>query len=255
MDIFTEPYAEYYNMMYQNKPYSEEVEFIVNRLKERNITGKNLLDIGCGTGHHAEELAKLGFYVHGIDKSAQMIAIAKTSHKKNRKLSFSVDDAVTFETGKKYDAVLSLFHVMSYLNENNDLFQCFRHVYNALKPGGVFLFDFWYGPAVLIQKPENRILKLENENYVIHRFATPECHLGKNVVTVNFEMVCCSKKGDANITFTERHPMRYFFLPELCFMLEQAGFSNIHFEEFLTGKAPSADTWGVCAIVQKRKAV
>ena len=255
MDIFTETYAEYYNMMYRNKPYSEEAKFIVNRLKERTIAGNNILQIGCGTGHHAEELAKLGFYVHGIDKSAQMIAIAKASHKKNKKLSFSIDDAVSFDPEKQYDAVLSLFHVMSYLNENKDLFQCFQHVHKALKTGGVFLFDFWYGPAVLIQKPENRILRLENEDFIIHRFATPECLLEKNVVTVDYEMVCCSKNGGDNISFTEQHPMRYFFLPELSFMLEQAGFSNIHFEEFLTGKTPSADTWGVCAIVQKRKAV
>jgi len=250
MDNFSQAYAEYYNMMYQNKDYSEEAEYVARKITSLH-SGKKILDIGCGTGRHAAELTKHGFTVHGIDRSEQMIAVAKASHRENSSLSFSVDDAVSFEAEKEFDAVVSLFHVMSYLNANQELFQCFQHVYKALKTNGVFLFDFWYGPAVLIQKPEKRILKLENENNTIFRFAVPECCFEKDVVTVDYEMVCFSREGGKNITFTEKHPMRYFFLPELTFLLEQAGFTQIHFEEFQTGKVPSEKTWGVCAIAQK----
>lgn len=55
---------------------------------------------------------------------------------------------------KKYDAVMSLFHVVSYLNSDRDLALAFETAAEHLHPGGLFLFDFWYGPAVLSQKPE-----------------------------------------------------------------------------------------------------
>ena len=64
-------------------------------------------------------------------------------------------------------------------------------------------------------------------------------------------MVCQDKTDGKALSFEEYHPMRYFFLPELEFMLSECGFKSVHFEEFLTGKAASVDTWGVCCIALK----
>ena len=49
----------------------------------------------------------------------------------------------------------------------------------------------------------------------------------------------------------ERHPIRHFTLPEIAFIADSVGFECLAFEEFLTGRTPSEDTWGVCVIMRK----
>ena len=70
-------YAYYYNMFYQDKDYNGEVR-IVNGLIEKYGNpdfGKRILNIGCGTGRHDLELNKLGYQIHGIDLSDDMICL------------------------------------------------------------------------------------------------------------------------------------------------------------------------------------
>ena len=47
--------------------------------------------------------------------------------------------------------------------------------------------------------------------------------------------------------------MRYFSIPELNFILEKSGLQSVKYEEWLTGKIPSEDTWGVCCIAKNNK--
>ena len=45
-----------------------------------------------------------------------------------------------------------------------------------LKPNGVFIFDFWYGPGVLTDPPVVRLKRLENEEIEVLRIAEPVMH-------------------------------------------------------------------------------
>ena len=53
-----------------------------------------------------------------------------------------------------FDAVIALFHVVSYQTTEHDLRATFATAARHLNPGGVLLFDVWHGPAVLAQQPE-----------------------------------------------------------------------------------------------------
>ena len=71
-----ENYAYYYDLLYSDKKYEEEVEY-VNKLIQHFFTGaESLLELGCGTGVHAEYFAKCGYTVHGIDQSEAMLKLA-----------------------------------------------------------------------------------------------------------------------------------------------------------------------------------
>jgi SAM-dependent methyltransferase len=71
-----------------------------------------------------------------------------------------VADITNFSVNNKFDVAVSLFHVISYLTNNNQLVECFNTVNNHLNEKGIFIFDVWYTPAVYMQKPETRVKEL-----------------------------------------------------------------------------------------------
>ena len=56
MTVFAD-YARYYNVLYKDKDYAAEVSFILQCLQNTGSTPGTLLDLGCGTGRHALEMA------------------------------------------------------------------------------------------------------------------------------------------------------------------------------------------------------
>ena len=72
---------------------------------------------------------------------------------------------------KTYDVVLSLFHVMSYQITNKQLKDVFENAAAHLNKDGLFIFDFWYSPAVYAQKPSVRVKRAANEKIEITRIA------------------------------------------------------------------------------------
>jgi SAM-dependent methyltransferase len=241
-------YSQYYDLLYSDKNYFKEVQYILNQL----TPNKNLkiLELGCGSGGHAEILCKYGNQVEGIDLSVSMIDLAK--QKQIKGFNPILGNIVDFNLGKKFDCVISMFHVMSYLTNNRDLLSCFTKVSNHLNKNGVFIFDFWYGPAVLYQKPANRIKVIEDSLIYVKREAISNLNTITNVVDVNFNISITEKKSGRNEFFQELHPMRYFSLPELEFFGEQSGLQLVKAEELITCNIPSESTWGVCVIFKKR---
>ena len=118
-------------------------------------------------------------------------------------------------TGETYEAVISLFHVMSYQTTNTDLAAAFETAATHLEPGGLFLFDFWYGPAVLTQKPEVRVKRLEDDEIKVTRIAEPVMHVNESIVDVNYTVFIEVKATRKVEQVRETHRMRYLFLPEL----------------------------------------
>ena len=116
MEVFQD-YAYYYNAFYQDKDYTAEAKQVDELLKKYGENVKNIINYGCGTGRHDIELAKIGYCCTGIDMSRLMIDIAKeNSQNEKMPIHFEVGDIRNYEPEKKYDAVISLFHVISYQN-------------------------------------------------------------------------------------------------------------------------------------------
>jgi len=247
-------YARYYDLLYKDKDYAGEARY-VRRLLEKHAPGaRRVLELGSGTGRHAERLGRDGYEVVGIERSAEMLARARqraaAAGDAGGRLEFREGDIRDFSLGRSFDAVISLFHVISYQTGNDDLIRLFRCVKQHLVSGGAFVFDVWYGPAVLAQKPERRELRLEDDVIEVTRFAEPEIHHDRNVVDVNYEILIRDKSTGTEETVREKHPMRYLFRPELDRMLGHVGLTLVHAEEWLTGKPPGPDTWGVCFIAK-----
>lgn len=243
MEAFRD-YAYYYNAFYQNKDYAAEARQVDILLKNMGRNAKNIINYGCGTGKHDIELSKLGYCCTGIDMSPLMIDIARKNVKnENMDINFYVADIRNYKPQKQYDAVISLFHVMSYQNGNHDILAAFRTARKSLDKGGIFLFDVWYGPGVLSDKPCLRVKEVEDNKYKLIRIANPIMHDKTNVVDVCYEVMVIDKKSNETKTINEVHSMRYFFRPELEYYLKKAGFALIDNLDCTTLDETSYDSW------------
>src|SRR3972149_442231 len=77
MSVFKKQYAEFYDYLYQDKDYERECDFIEAAFNKYGCRVKTILDLGCGTGGHALILSRRGYHVVGVDRSREMIGIAK----------------------------------------------------------------------------------------------------------------------------------------------------------------------------------
>jgi SAM-dependent methyltransferase len=167
-----------------------------------------------------------------------------------RRLDFLQGDVRSLRLGEKFNCILSLFHVMSYMAGNVDLQQAFQTVLHHLAPGGICIFDCWYGPAVLHLRPSVRVKELENEELSILRVADPAMRPNENAVDVNYTLWVRNRATDALEIVKETHRMRYLFRPEIDLLLERVGLRILEAREWMTGREPGLDTWGVYFVVQ-----
>jgi SAM-dependent methyltransferase len=122
-------------------------QLFASRLRQ----GSTVLDLCCGAGHIAAELAARGFRVTGLDASEQMLTFARANATGAR---FFAGDARDFAFDQAFDGVVSTFNSLAHV-KTHELDSVFRNVRRALEPGGPFLFDVtmeeayasrWSGP-------------------------------------------------------------------------------------------------------------
>lgn len=254
MSVFKKEYAKAYDLLYYSKDYEKECDFIEAVIRRSGCNVETILDLGCGTGGHALIFVRRGYKVVGIDRSQAMIDIARRkAENENLSIEYIQGDITGIDLNRKFDAVISMFAVMGYQTTNFALSAACHVAGSHLKPNGIFLFDSWYGPAVLIDKPGMRIKEIvlnnkspipniENEDKGgyegftstgrIIRFTEPVIDTLSHIVETRFKVWLV--EGDRLVSETnESHFMRYFFPQEIKYFLEVAGFKNIELCPFL----------------------
>ncbi len=245
--------------MYRDKDYEAECDFL-EEVFRRYAGGavQSVLDLGCGTGGHALPLAWRGYQVWGIDRSAKMIAIAREKAQAAQLVTgvhFEVADMCTLELPRTFDVAIAMFAVLSYQVSNEALLAALRSARRHVVPGGIFICDFWYGPAVLTQQPCERVKVVQEGTERLIRITRPTLDSEHNLVQVQFHIMrLCEQEVVEEAD--EEHVLRYFFRPELEFFLEQAGFVVEHFCPFmqLDGKL-GVHTWNAAVIARAHRDV
>ena len=252
-DPFGVQYAQVYDTIYHDKDYAAECD-LVERVCARHATSRvrRILDLGCGTGRHAELLADRGYEVVGVDRSPHMVEQARARSEKwcsANSPEYHVADVRSFRLDRKFDAVLMMFAVMSYQLEDEDVLSALRTARVHLGDDGLLLFDCWYGPAVLHQRPTRRTKTAISGNGPLVRTSTSELDEGRRRIVVRFHVEASAPDGDHHTD--ETHPMRYFFPSELEDFLQATGFSMVRL-----GGMPDFDqradetTWNVLTVAK-----
>jgi SAM-dependent methyltransferase len=254
MSVFNSLYAGQYDQLYAEKNYLNECDLIEAAVKRHaNYAVDTIVDIGCGTGGHSIELARRGYKVTGVDLSQSMIEHANQKSALLRAEQHPIwlcGDARDFDAETTFDLGIMMFAVIGYLTTNEDLLKGLRNIRRQLKPGALFVCDFWYGPSVLSAKPADRVRTLSTEDGNIIRASSTTLDVAHHTADVTFKL--WTLKGD-RLTgeSTETHRLRYFFPQEFALLLSQAGFSLQSMSGFPTLDNPLTEqTWSAFVVAK-----
>lgn len=129
-------FAWTWEILVSEEEYRPEVEFVKKMIKKYKKTpGNELLDVGCGAGHH-DLFLKDDYKVVGIDGSEKMLELAK---RRNPELEYHLRDMRTFQLNRKFDVVMAMDMIMYNLTYP-DLEKTLTNLSNHLKAGGVMVF-------------------------------------------------------------------------------------------------------------------
>jgi len=256
--VFSE-YALYYDLLYKDKDYAAEADYVYRLIQRYRPETSTILELGSGTGKHAALLTERGYRIHGIERSEEMLARAQSLAAERSRQdaqwpapTFSQGDIRTARVNRQFDAAISLFHVISYQTTNADLIDVFQTAQVHLCAGGLFVFDVWYGPAVLTDLPAVRVKRMADERIEVTRLAEPVMRPNDNIVEVNYHVfIRDSVTGQISET-RETHLMRYLFLPEIAMLAERSGFRLEHGEEWLTGNPLGFGPYGACFVLRAK---
>lgn len=133
--------SEFYDIGWGDFAESSQT-FVESTLARSGIEAGRILEMACGTGILATHLARLGHVVVGIDRSPEMIAIARMKAQYMKGIEFAVADMRAPNQHQQFDAALCMFDSLNYLINPDDVAQTLAAVSHVLRAKGLFIFDF-----------------------------------------------------------------------------------------------------------------
>jgi len=252
-NVFGAEYAGIYNLLYSDKDYSGECDLIGRLFHQYGNSISSVLDLGCGTGNHAFPISRQGYEVVGVERSENMLAVAQQKlsreHGEDR-IGFRQGDIRNIRLERSFDSALMMFAVLGYQIENADVLAALRTARAHLQPGGLLIFDVWYGPAVLRERPSDRIKITCTEEERVLRVASGELRVAQQLCTVRYHILRLA--GERLLAETqETHVMRFFFPMELDLLLASSAFTPIRvgaFPQF--DREPDETTWNILVVAR-----
>jgi len=206
---------ENYAKSYDKEDFTQgtigEVDFIEKEIAYDKT--KKILDIGCGTGRHAIELAARGYDVTGIDLSESQLARAKEKAKeKNVDVNFIKKDARDFEFQDNFDVIILICEGAFPLMETDEMnYKILENISNSIDSGGKF------------------IMTTLNALYPLHK-STEEL---VGCTNSSFDIITFRESSKYEITDDSGNKKnilcndRYYVPTEISWLLKSVGFINI----------------------------
>lgn len=250
-------HAEYYDIFYQDKPYADEAAFVqacLQRYGEGETT--RLLELACGTGNHAFELEKLGYQVLATDYSKDVLAVAqRKADERGSTIEFRQADMRQLDIPElQFDAVICLFDSIGYVQSNQAIDSVLAGVRRHLRPGGLFIFEFWHAAAMLRNYEPHREREWQTQELKLQRVSTTKLDVPRQLAEVTYEIEATTKDGKVT-RLQETQINRYFLVQEMAAFLGNVGFEAVNWLAAYDWEQPiDADTWHVLAVARKPSA-
>ncbi len=198
--------ARYYDELMNAEKYKDWLNLLRKVIKRYKVESGLALDVACGTGEMSNLVSKEGFKVIGIDKSEEMLKVAK---EKYPSLEFVKADMCDFNLKHKgIILAFSFYDSLNYLLTKEDLLKALRSVSENVAPSGLFVFDINSLEKIKnMQRKPPQVMDKENY-YCIFR------HGGKKCLWV-LDMDFFLKKNGDYVLKRERHVERGYMEEEI----------------------------------------
>ncbi len=226
--VFGEDYANIYDALYLNKDYGADVRALVKELSACDIQAPaRILDLGCGTGRHMELLLDFGYEVVGVDISHSMLDQAR--NRLGLKAILMTPEKLS-QSNIQFDAAYSLFDVLSYQPNLEDVDRFFHLLTAHVRSHGFITADCWHLAGVMSSPPEPRSKMVQaSDGREIIRSVSPSVNWTES--TVNLQIELTANSNDPSLpepsTAVERHVMRAFTKLEIQLIAERHGLIDV----------------------------
>jgi SAM-dependent methyltransferase len=211
-----------------DKDYSAEARKIHRFIQKYIRSGGNrLLDVGCGTGVHANLLGQ-HYQVEGLDLDPRMLSVAR---RKYPDIRFHQGDMVDFDLKRKFDVIVCLFSSIGYVKTRSRLNKAIQTMDRHLPPGGVLLVEPWFAPKqwnvgrvsmTQVNKSELKIVRMSRGSR------------RGNISLLEFQYLIGTPQGIEHQV--EHHELGLFTRKEYLDAFRSAGMKVIHDAKGLDGR-------------------
>lgn len=223
MKLYHELSEYYFSIEENHRNIDDDLELILELLA--NKTNPSLLDLGCGTGEHLNELYRRGIHCTGLDNSKDMLTHAGLRFPGTAE--YVEGSMADFDYFEEFDMVISLFGSFNYMLEDSQVDNVFWNTWRALKPGGQGLFEIWNAIPIreIKEKDMDVVSKTNYMNTEIQRERGFNLlnYPARTIVQVNYRYRVIENGQEHEVR--DKHTMRAFNRNEITRFIRDNGFS------------------------------
>lgn len=216
-------FYRYYDTLFSAKDYAAEVEAIFRHCAGYPLQPlENILEVGCGTGNHTLELAKLpSVHVTAVDVDVDMLALARM--KAERASLKNVSFTFNVSASDRVDLCVALFNVVNYVCGEESLGKFFADIAATLRSQGLFIFDCWNGTAALLDPPGSKNYEQICGEQKVSCHLTSHTDLVRAITTLNYQLDLFDRSGEKIESGNYRFEHRLWAPVQLKGALQEAG--------------------------------
>lgn len=216
-------FARFYDEHMSQKKYEVWRKLIKEVVAKYHIGVGNAFDVACGTGTITGILADLGFTVTGIDRSGEMLEVAKQRFPDQTFICSDVRD-FSVDRPKEQSFAVSFYDSLNYLLTDADMLMTFESVSRNLASSAIFLFDMNTREHV-VSSQKNSVKVYEGDYYYsIFKFGGED-----RIWTLDIDLFALEPDGHYSLC-RENHVERGYNREDIEPLLEKAGFKLLDYQ-------------------------
>lgn len=134
--------AKIYDHVMRHVDYDHWADYVESVFRRHGFFPRRILDLACGTGTLALEMASRSYMMSGVDGSSAMVAQAcRKAEEAGKEIRFETGDLRRLDGLPTFEGVLCLYDSLNYMMTLEDMALALDQIHRLVEPAGLFIFD------------------------------------------------------------------------------------------------------------------